>query len=98
MKVRRDNLQRYRTLLSPYRWQIGVVFALSVVSACVMVIQPYLYHYAIDDIALKPTLTLAQRLTRLVSLLSVMLGFIVVAGVANYWQGDRSAALHSVIA
>ena len=97
MKVRRDNLQRYRTLLSPYRWQIGVVFALSVVSACVMVIQPYLYHYAIDDIALKPTLTLAQRLTRLVSLLSVMLGFIVVAGVANYWQGYRSAALNSVI-
>lgn len=89
------NLRSYHRLLYPFRWQIAFLLTLSLVSACVVVIQPYLYHYAIDDVALRAGLQFGQRIVRLGYLSAIMVGCIGLAAFVNYLQAYYSAALNA---
>lgn len=94
MNERRRKLRRYANLLAPFKGTIALVFGLALISAGVNVVQPYLYRYAIDSIALSPGLGPDQRVQRLLGLFALMFGFIVLAFTATYISNYRSAILN----
>jgi ATP-binding cassette subfamily B protein len=91
------NQWRIRDLLYPLRWRIGVVFVFSTLSAAALVTQPYLYHYAIDNVALQTGLTMQQRMSRLIGIIVAMCGLVLIAGIASYLHGYRAETLNSII-
>jgi ATP-binding cassette subfamily B protein/subfamily B ATP-binding cassette protein MsbA len=94
MNDRRRHLWRYWNLVFPFKLDIAIVFVLSLVSAGVIVIQPYLYHYAIDEVAMKTSLTQDQRVVRLAYAFGAMIGFVTLSFASNYYSGLRTTALN----
>lgn len=97
MKISTRQLHRYWALVAPFRRKIVVLFGLALLSTGVMIIQPYLYHYAIDEIALKAGLTTEQRLTKLAYTAGLMLTFVLTSLGCASWQSYQSATLNSLV-
>ena len=91
--------KRYWGVLTPYWTTIALVFFLCAFSAGVSLTQPYLFHYIIDDIALKEGLGEPEKLTLLgygAILLLILTSF---SFVANYFYAYLSTVMnHKVTA
>jgi ATP-binding cassette, subfamily B, bacterial len=99
MKQNTGTGRQYWRLLSPFRWSIASILALGIFAAGVSLLQPYLFHYAIDEIALKASLPTGQRITRLTNVALLMGLLIALSFVASYFNAYCSTALsHRVTA
>jgi ATP-binding cassette, subfamily B, bacterial len=95
MDLKAQSVRRYRALLVPFRWRIITVFSLALLANGVMIVQPYLYNVAIDDIALNTSLPLEQRLIKLAWVSGLMLAFVVICMIATYFQSFNSVILNA---
>src|SRR6267143_1362805 len=62
---RREYLREYARWLWPYRYAVGVVFAVALVAAGLELIEPLFMRYIIDHVLLNTALAVPARLIRL---------------------------------
>lgn len=97
MSARKHDSSRYWALLESFRWPILWIFCCAAVAAGIGLLQPYLFHYAIDEIALKQGLDQAQRVQRLIPAALVMLAMIGISFVANYLYAYQALRLNQTV-
>jgi ATP-binding cassette subfamily B protein/subfamily B ATP-binding cassette protein MsbA len=95
--IRTSELRRYWPLVAPFRWTIVLLFVLALISASIMIVQPYLYHYAIDEIALRQDVPVGVRVRWLGYVLAVMMTFVGLSFLTNYYNAYKSASLNYLV-
>lgn len=89
--------KRYRQVLWPYRWSIFMIFLFCAFAAGVGLLQPFLFHYVIDEIALKQGLETQERIRLLSYAAGFLLVLVTLSFVANYLYAFRSAVMNNKI-
>lgn len=86
-------LGRYWQVLAPYRGTILLVFVFAALSMAFGLLQPYLFHYVIDRIALDPVLSPAAKLDRLQVFAGILLVLIAISFLAQYFYETLAITL-----
>lgn len=90
-------MERYWQVLGPFKGTIILVFLLASVSAAVGLMQPYLFHYVIDRVALNDALGTEEKIRRLTFLGTLLVSLILTSFLAQYLFQSQSAVLRHKI-
>jgi ATP-binding cassette, subfamily B, bacterial len=93
MKMPTRLVSRYWQVVAPFRGAILLLLALSIFTTGVRLLQPFLFQYIIDEIALKEGLTRPERLRGLARLTILMAVLTSMSFVTGYWHSYRSSVL-----
>jgi ATP-binding cassette, subfamily B, bacterial len=78
-KLNQRRLRDYVRWLSPFRGAFAVLFLLSLLAACLQMLQPLFSRYIIDQVLLKPKLSGAAQISRLHLAGSLFLGVVILS-------------------
>jgi ATP-binding cassette, subfamily B, bacterial len=92
--ARRAYLREYLRWLRPHRYELGAVFALSLLVAALQMIEPLFMRFIVDHIILNRTLDLGARLTRLNLIGLAFLGVIILSHVGGGYKDYRQRILN----
>ena len=92
---RREYLREYARWLWPYRYAVGVVFAVALVAAGLELIEPLFMRYIIDHVLLNTALAVPARLIRLNLAGAAFVGVIILSNLIGALKDYRQRLLNS---